>query len=289
VHGQPTNQDIELLKNELLRVASSYYSELGGGAHEHASLLLSAVDYEAMAPGTPFVVPANPGVYPAGVIPAAQRLQQEAKHKALIKQFQACVGLAKGLKELIMKAIDKDFLLELRAQQTGYLNVTPFQMMTHLQTWWGALDFVVMSECDSAWSPAKIPTKCFNRIDKARRQLARANVQIDEQAMMLKALKCFKDAGNYNAPIHEWEGRPAATQTYANLKMMMSTEYSKINCQDAVTARAAGHALANNVVKEFTQAMEELVAELTEKHSNQIEALIKANNKVMAKLTSALL
>ncbi len=87
------------------------------------------------------------------------------------------------------------------------------------------------------------------------------NVQIDEQAMMLKALKCFKDSGNYDAPIQEWEARPAAAQTYANLKTMMSTEYSKINCQDAVTARATGHALVNNVVEEFAQATEELVAE----------------------------
>ncbi len=128
MHGQPLNQDLNLLEDELLRIASSYYSELGGGAHKHASLLLSAVDYKAMAPGTLFIVPANLGVYPAGVIPAAQRLQQEADDKALIKQLQTCVGVAKGLKELIMKAIDKDFLLELQAQQTGYLNVTPFQM-----------------------------------------------------------------------------------------------------------------------------------------------------------------
>jgi hypothetical protein len=35
--------------------------------------------------------------------------------------------------------------------------------------------------------------------------------------------------------------------------------------------------------------MEELVAELMEKHSKQIAALIKANNKAMAKLTAALL
>ncbi len=47
---------------------------------------------------------------------------------------------------------------------------------------------------------------------------------------MLKALKSFKDAGNYDALILEWEARQAATQTYANLKTMMSTEYSKLNC-----------------------------------------------------------
>ena len=298
VHGQPTNQDLDLLEDELLRIASSFYSELGGGAHGHAGLLLSDVDYAAMAPGTPFVVPPNPGVYPAGAIPAAQRAQREAEHKALIKQFQTCVGVAKGLKELILQAIDEDFVLELRAEQTGYLNVTPQQMMTHLRARWGALDFVdinmLMAECDSTWSPAEVPTKYFNRIDKARRQLARANVQIDERAMMLKALKCFRDAGDYDAPIREGEARPPAAQTYPNLKIMMSLEYSKLNRQDATTARATGHASAN-AVEEFAQATEELVAELTEKHSKQIETLIKANNEAMtknnetiAKLTAAL-
>ena len=237
VHGQPTNQDLDLLEDELLRIASSFYSELGGGAQGHAGLLLSDVDYAAMAPGTPFVVPPNPGVYPAGAIPVAQRAQREAEHKALIKQFQTCVGVA---------------------------------------------------ECDSTWSPAEVPTKYSNRIDKARRQLARVNVQIDERAMMLKALKCFRDAGDYDAPIREWEARPPAAQTYPNLKIMMSLEYSKMNLQDTTTARATGHASAN-AVEEFAQATEELVAELTEKHSKQIEALIKANNDAMAKLTSALL
>jgi hypothetical protein len=36
VHRQPTNQDLDLLEDELLRVASLHYFELGGGAHGHA-------------------------------------------------------------------------------------------------------------------------------------------------------------------------------------------------------------------------------------------------------------
>jgi hypothetical protein len=200
--------------------------------------------------------------------------------------------VAKGHKELILQAIEEDFVFELQAQQTGYLNVTPFQIMTHLRMQWGSLDFVditaLMTECDSVWSPAEVSTKYFNCIDKERRKLARVNVQIDERAMMLKALKSFKDASNYDAPIREWDARLAATQTYANLKTMMSMEYSKLNCQDGVTARATGHASAN-AVQEFPQAKEELVAELKEKHSKQIEALIKSNSEAIAKLTAALL
>jgi hypothetical protein len=154
------------------------------------------------------------------------------------------------------------------------------------------MDFVditaLLAECDVPWNAAEVPTKYFNRIEKARRQLARANVQVDERAMMAKSLKSFKDAGDFDAPLREWEARPAAVQTYANLKILMCAEYSKLNRQDSTTARATGHA-ANNVVEEMAQATEELVAELTERHTKQIEALIKSNNDAMQKLTAAIL
>lgn len=104
---------------------------------------------------------------------------------------------------------------------------------------------------------------------------------------MVNALKAFKDAGDFDAPIREWEARPVAFQTYANLKIVMCTEYTKLNRQDATTARATGHA-STNAVEEFAQATEELVAELTEKHAKQIEALIKANNDTMQQLTTTI-
>jgi hypothetical protein len=121
---------------------------------------------------------------------------------------------------------------------------------------------------------------------KARRQLAHANIQINQRAMMVKALKRFKDAGDFDAVIQEWEARPAVLQMYKNLKVVMYAEYSKLDRQDAVSARATGHALANTV-EEYAQATEELIAELTEQHAKQIKALIKANSKAMAKLTTA--
>ena len=293
IHGQPTTQDIDRLDDELTAIASSFPSELGGGMHGHAGLVKTDVDYATFAPATPFVVPANPGHYPAGPIPAAQRSQREHEHKALVVQFQTCIGVGKGLKDLILQAVDEDFLLELRDEVVAYLNVTPLQMITHLRNRWGAMDFVditaLLAECDVPWNAAEVPTIYFNRTDKARRQLARANVQVDERATMAKALKSFKDAGDFDAPIREWEARPIATQTYANLKTLMCAEFAKLNWQDSTTAKATGHASANNVVEEMAQATEELVAELTERHTKQIETLITSNNQAIEKLTAALL
>lgn len=289
--GQPTNNDLDLLEEELTAIASSFYSELGGGNHGHAGLLKSADEYELMAPGTPFIIPPNPGVYPANVN-AANRARMEAEHKELVKQFQTCVGANKGLKDLILQAVDEDFLLELRVEGIAYLNVTPLQMLTHLRMRWGAVDYIditaLMAECDAPWDTTEVPTKYFNRVDKARRQLARANVQIDERAMLAKAFKSFKDTGDFDPAIREWESRPVATQTYVLFKTVMCTEFAKLNRQDNTTARATGHGSAN-AVDEYAMATEELVAGLTEKHSKQIEELIKANNDAMAKLTAAIL
>ncbi len=97
IHGQATNQDNDHLDDELTAIASSFPSKLGGGIHGHAGLVKNIADYELFVPGTPFIVPAKPGVYPLGNIPAAQHRQWEAEHKALVAQFQTCVGASKGI------------------------------------------------------------------------------------------------------------------------------------------------------------------------------------------------
>ncbi len=129
---------------------------MGGGIHGHVELVKNVADYMLFAPCMPFIVPANPGVYPLGNIPAAQHEQWEAEHKALVAQFQTCVGASKGLKDLILQAVDKDFLLELQAKGIAYLNVTPVQMLTHLNNCWGMMDFVdimaILSECNTPWN-----------------------------------------------------------------------------------------------------------------------------------------
>ncbi len=73
VLGRPTTQDINLLEDKLTAIASSFPTSLEGGMHRHAGLLKSALDYNQLAPGMPFIAPVNTGVYPAGNIPAAQR------------------------------------------------------------------------------------------------------------------------------------------------------------------------------------------------------------------------
>jgi hypothetical protein len=82
--------------------------------------------------------------------------------------------------------------------------------------------------------------------------------------------------------------RPVAMQTYANLKVVMCAEFSKLNRQDSTTARATGHSLANNVMEEMARATTELVAELAKRHTQEIKSLIKSYNDAMEKLIAAI-
>ncbi len=152
VHGQPTNNNVDLLKEELIAIAASILTSLGGGLNGHAGMLLPDVDYATMAPGTPFVAPINPGIYSVVGVTAANWLQQEAEHRRG-QAISTFAGVGMGLKDLILKAIDKDFLLEIKQDRVALLNVTAMQMMTHLRTRWGSVDFVdittLMSECDA--------------------------------------------------------------------------------------------------------------------------------------------
>jgi hypothetical protein len=88
----------------------------------------------------------------------------------------------------------------------------------------------------SPWNVAEVPSVYFNWVEKAVKQLAKANINIDQMAMMKKALKCFKDCGNFDPAIQEWEARLVAYQTWDNLKALMTTEYSRAHRQDSMSA-----------------------------------------------------
>jgi hypothetical protein len=63
VNGQPTSNDLNLLKEDLIVIAASIPLVLGGGMNSYAGMFLSDINYATMAPGAPV----SPGVYPVRV------------------------------------------------------------------------------------------------------------------------------------------------------------------------------------------------------------------------------
>ena len=289
IHGQPTDHDVTLLEKELIAIAATIPSTLGGGNHGHAGLIVEPAKYLTMTGGTAFIQPGNPGIYPAGLAPnaaAGTRAREEAEHKELIAQYEIHKGVEQALKDIIIQAVDEDFLLEIKDETLGFLNETPRSMIIHLRNRGGALDFAdtktLLTERDQEWDASEIPTIYFNRVEKAMQQLTRAGITSDLKERTDMALYYLKSTGEYDAAVREWETKPVATKTWANIKIFMSTEYAKENKQNKQTAKQ----MKANAIEEQAEATEELIANLTEAHTRQIESLIKANTEAMKEMMS---
>ena len=62
-------------------------------------------------------------------------------------------------------------------------------------------------------------------------QLTRAGITSNLKERTDMALYYLKSAGEYDAAVREWEAKPAATRTWAKIKIFMSAEYAKENKQ----------------------------------------------------------
>jgi hypothetical protein len=92
----------------------------------------------------PFNNPANPRNYPAnaaGNAAAGVRAQAEAEHKEEVKEYETFQGVTQATKDIILEAVDHEYLLEIEDEILGFLNQTPTDMLTHHRNRGGALDF----------------------------------------------------------------------------------------------------------------------------------------------------
>jgi hypothetical protein len=287
IHGQPKSHDLTILEKELIAILASIPTALGGGNFGHVGVIMETIAYSTMNGGIAFADPANPGVYPAGLAAnaaATVRARAEAEHKELITQFKKFEGVRQGAKDLILEAVDNEFLIEIEHETLGFLNQTPRQMLDHLLARGGALDFAdtkeLLAERDGEWNISENPQLYFNRVEKAMKGLLRNGITSDLNERKDIALFYLKTTGEFDAAVREWEAKPAADKTWANIKTFISTKYAKENKQNKLTAKQ----FKANAINEQAEATEELIAALTDAHTKQMETLIKSTTDTMKEM-----
>jgi hypothetical protein len=188
------------------------------------------------------------------------------------------------MKDIIQDAVEADYLLKIEDEALGFLNQTPRQMLNHLRNRGGALDFAdtktLLAERDTEWNVSEVPQLYFNRVEKAMQGLTRAGINSDLNERRDMVIFYLKATGEFDAAVREWEAKPAADKTWANIKSFISTEYAKENKQNKLTARQ----FKANSIEQQAEATEEIINALTEKHTEQMENLIKSTTEAMKKM-----
>jgi hypothetical protein len=233
--------------------------------------------------------PANPGTYPANVPANAAtgvRARAEAEHKEIVQEYKTLKCVAQATKDIILEAVDQEYLLEIEDKTLGFLNQTPNDMLTHLRNRGGALDFAdtntLLAERDSKWDASEVPQMYFNQVKKAIQGLTQAGITSDLNKCCDMALYFLKASREFNAAIREWEQWPAGQKTWQNITTFISAEYAKENKQNKLTAKN----FKANMIKEQAEATETLIAALTKNNMRQIETLIKSTTEAIKEMMS---
>ncbi|KAL7482485.1 hypothetical protein ACHAW6_008160 [Cyclotella cf. meneghiniana] len=113
IDGQPTNEDLNKLTRELTEHSNHKWRRV---TWTHPNDNLGYITFSHG--GTPFIMPTNPGPYPATVnaTNAAIHECQVAEHKAKLLEFEMYMEVEMALQNAIVKSIDEEWIEELRSK-----------------------------------------------------------------------------------------------------------------------------------------------------------------------------
>jgi hypothetical protein len=140
VTGEPTFEDLKVIRRLLNTNDMSVSSYVGGGRHRHLGIIMTNEEYITIAVDV-FPVPDNPGAsaevvagMTAAVIAEPTRLHREAT-----QVYHTYHSVDQAIKKLIIEAFDDAYLNALSDEIVGYPNCTSLQLLTHLLTYYAMI------------------------------------------------------------------------------------------------------------------------------------------------------
>jgi len=215
INGKPTNTTLQLLQRQLFTNARAITSPRGGGTNGHLALLLDDDTYLARA-GTPFLIPMHPGPAPEHI--AGATAAQIAETNRLYTQELSDISLyhrvATALKAQLLAAIDDTFLRALEDPDFGFADVTPRQMLHHLQSRYGVLTpeelEINRSALSQPWNPEAPIEQLWATINNIRRVATVGGVPITDITTITLTLAMFEKSGLLATTTEKFRLRPVA-------------------------------------------------------------------------------
>jgi hypothetical protein len=140
VTGDPTFEDLKVIRWLLNTNAMSVTSYEGGGRHGHLGIIMTKEEYFAVAVDV-FPIPNNPGPSAALVagMTAAVIAETTRLHKEATQVYRTYHNVDQAIKKLIIESFDDTYLNALSDKIVGYANCTSLQPLTHLLTYYAMI------------------------------------------------------------------------------------------------------------------------------------------------------
>jgi hypothetical protein len=173
VIGEPTFEDLKVIRRLLNTNAMSVSSYEGGGRHGHLGIIMTNEEYFAIAVDV-FPVPNNPGPSATVVagMTAALIVETTRLHREATQVYRTYHNVDQDIKKLIIKSFDDAYLNALSDEIVGYANCMSLQLLTRLLTYYAMIAPDALTQnCErlnTPYDPNQLIETLFQQIQDAR-------------------------------------------------------------------------------------------------------------------------
>jgi hypothetical protein len=229
IQGKPSNTSIKLLRKELYTNARAIPSTRGGGNHGHLALVMTDAAYLALTHNA-FTLPGHPGPAPvhgdnatgAQIAETIRIYNAELAEIAISSTFRATI------KQQIIAAVDDLYLSAISHEEFGFADVTPFQMLEHLQATYGIITRAEVEHnrgsIQSAWNLDDPIEMLWTRLTEIRRISREAQEELSAATIMELTILMFEHTGVFTTACDMWRIKPDGDKTYTNFMAHFTAE-----------------------------------------------------------------
>lgn len=267
IHGEPTYENLQNLHNQLKTNASSVRSMLGGGAHGHLGLVLSAAEYAAIVPNTPFVKPAHPGILT--IAPnTAHHAAVTAKeiHEEALRVFNEVLGVEAALRQQLVAAIDAPYLSAIRNTQSNAINLSVYEILsTHLYPLYGDIDPEKLQLQESTvramvYDPVEAPECVYKAIDDLMAMGAAGHSPYSPTQAVNMAYIILSKTGKFETSLREWIRKPQVDKTWVNFKVHFTAAHKELKKLGSIAINNTATFQQANVIQQMVaHAMQDVL------------------------------
>jgi hypothetical protein len=254
VAGEPTFEDLKVIRQLLNTNYMSVASYKGGGRHGHLGIIMTKEEYFTIAVDI-FPVPNNPGPSAAVVVgmTAAVIAEITRLHREATQVYRTYHNVDQAIKKLIIESFCDAYLNALSEEIVSYANCTSRQLLTHLLTYYAMIAPTELTQkyelLNTPYDPNQPIKTLFQKIQDTR-AFAVAGGQPYGAAMIVNvAYTLIFNTGLFPDACRAWQYRAIAGKIWAQFKLDFATAHSEFRLTNQ-TAQQSGFHSANMMIEQ---------------------------------------
>jgi hypothetical protein len=298
VTGEPTFEDLKVIRRLLNTNDMSVVSYDGGGRHGHLCIIMTNEEYFAIAVDV-FPVPNNTG--PSATVVAGMAVAVIAEmtrlHREATQVYRTYHNVDQAIKKLFIESFDDAYLNALSDEIVGYANCTSLQLLNHLLTYYAMIAPTELTQnyerLNTPYDPNQPIETLFQQIQDAR-AFAVAGCHPYGAAMIVNvAYTLVFNTGLFPDAYWAWQLRAIAGKTWAQFKLDFTTAHCEFRLTNQTAHQSGFHSANMTIEQGRDESMQDTIDAITQlataKTSDRgtVATLITTNAKLATQLEAA--